>query len=579
MYNNNNNNRMPLVSFVGRSWQYKKKYEGPWTSEKVKKEVTKVDGLEEVVEPEFLESLVRGVKYWGYLDCLTLTNWVSFLSPWVGKEKEEKKKKLLETCVGIYSSYMSGGRCLDGQLGWEPLNKALSSVGVLFLGGYNLDASLVYIDTEEEKVTKVLRILGSWDYWEDINFEDNELYLIEEDNMLRSCWHSWDAGSILSRSHGLKYGDLFTGTHGAYFNDYWTQCDECGDLHSSDSDSIQWNERLCECICDDCLERLGWVWCRDSREWVNPSEGVYPSCCDCCCGCYFSDCELYEENNINSTGDEALDGICSIRDAAGYSSGSVPSALVIGSEEVPLDSVGGLTIRKGGLFCGLEIETAIEKVDDYAALERVEYLYNKGVHKIKEDGSLDSGEGQESFEFVTLKLFNALEPDSAGVVRDLVYDIEEAGFWPDSHCGGHIHFDRLGIYSSEHWLKLGYVIENTSPEVLVKLFGRSFGSYCGKLGVGSWSYAWAKVERGDSWDSALESLNTSSHGYFLRVTRSTVEIRLFDGVRTWVDSICWRCIVIKNILDYVKDLTQQQLEEGLSSEFLHKVEEEYYGKY
>ena len=512
-------------------------------------------------EFDCLDSMVKSPLDWSWLDVVGAWRVLAFYSPWSKEEKEEKKEVYFTSILKEYkSTKIYGGRR------WVGFNNALKSIGVLFFGGYMTEPSLIYHDGYE--VVKIMRIYDSQyalSYMSEASVSRWDLYIVEEDKLLETDSH-FNLNQLYNRIERFDYVDVFTEERGYYFNDYWAQCEWCGGLYSSDDEHLQYIDRV-GIICDDCLEDRGWVWCRDSRMWVNPSEGVYP-CDGCCCGCYYDNCDNYEEpepENNNSTGDPALDELCGVRDYHGYSSGSPASALVVNYEEVDPDSAAGLSLRASGLFCGVEIETSIEEVKNYGALDRIIKKNSCGVLSIKSDSSLDSGCGSEAFEFVTLKLFNALAPDSAGAVRDLVRDIEDAGFMPDSSCGGHMHFDLKGCISEENWVRFAYLVENTDSTIIRDLFGRSFGGYCSKLGPSIWAEAFVKIERGDSWGEVLARLNNCSHGYFIRRTSRTVEVRLFAGVSCWED-IVERCGVVVKLLKYAEGRSFEELRRGYEEE-------------
>lgn len=552
---------LPLLPY-----NFKPELKGGLNSKKVKELQfdIKWDPDVECVEFDYecLDNMTKSPLDWSWLAAVGAWRVISFYSPWTAEDKKKKKVAYHKNIIKEYKvTKIYGGRR------WVGFNNVLKDIGVLFFGGYNLEPSIIYHDGF--KIEKIIRIKDSCSVCstiEEASFSRWDIRIVEESSLIEEDGHC-DLLRLYNRIERFDYVDIFTEEYGYYFNDYWTQCEWCGGLHNDSDEDIQYIERM-GMICDDCLESRGWVYCREDRMWVNMDERVYP-CEGCCCGCYYDNCPYYQEPEPeynNSTEDPELDYICELRDSHGYSTGSTASALVVNYEEVDLDSAAGLALRGSGLFCGLEIETSIEEVKNTGALDRIINKNNKFV-QIKSDSSLDSGCGSEAFEFVTLKLFDAFEPASAGAVRDLVRDIEEAGFMPDSSCGGHMHFDLKGCINEETWVRFAYLVENTDTNILRDLFGRSFNGYCDKLGSGVWAEALAKVKRGDPWGEVLGSLNSYSHGRFIRRTSRTVEVRLFAGVTCWED-IVERCGVVVKLLKYAEGRSFEELRSGYEEEDL-----------
>lgn len=463
----------------------------------------------------------------------------------------------------------------------EAVNLILKDINVLFLGGYYLSKTLLF----GEKVDYC------WDLVKAYRFESvynsDEYYNINEIEDIES---NYDLFIMENGSHHLAYNcnaDSRFNAHNIWcdisdfnstdffdndrFYDFYNSCEYCGDIYDAedyDSD-LQYIDDL-GVICRDCAENRGYVRCQDTGEWVNAPFSR--NCGDCCC-CDCEDCPFYqgyEENEYNKTGDTRLEWLIDNRKDYGK---TAPSGVYKNNDYIEFDTDLADFVRKNGVYFGIELETKIEDILNENSLEYVENQIQNKHFEAKYDCTICDDRDAEGFEFVSKKLYNIYDLDSLFRFKDFVKNLENAGFFADSDCGAHIHLDRMGTFTSEDFVKMAYKIEKSSINDIENLFGREFSSYCGRLGSSCWANAVSKAESGEKWDNVLEGLNYGSHGYFLNVSRSTVEFRLFAGTVSFY-RIMRNISVLKVLKESVKDKSFEELKEGWNDNDYERLNEE-----
>lgn len=170
---------------------------------------------------------------------------------------------------------------------------------------------------------------------------------------------------------------------------------------------------------------------------------------------------------------------------------------------------------------------------------KIKDLVLSGSLDCKYDGSL----GDSGFEFVSASLFSLYDNKSvAQFVSQVVNNLETAGFSADSDCGCHLHIDRGGRFGASVFLGVVALV-NSMPESFVSaMFGRSFGTYCGKYSQPLVTDLVSQVRAGVlSPEDALCQLDKTRAGHrgFFTFGSSTFEMRLFAGTVSVPTFVCY----------------------------------------
>lgn len=494
-----------------------------------------------------------------------------------GREKEEKEEDFNKSVAKFDSILSCDIKDYDNYNNFqsfntiEGLNYVLKDIDILYLGGYYLDSTIL-IGDKQGNIEKVYRFESSWNC-EDlrvIEVEDTEGLIMEYGK--REVAYNYN-GNTIFKAHNIwcsvyRFDDADYFEDNDKFYDFYNICDYCGEIYDVDDSDLHYIDRL-GVVCRECAENHGFIECEDTGEWV---DGPYQGRCECCC-CGCEDCPYYqgyeEEEEYNKIGDDELNPLVDMRKCYGK---TYPVGLYKGRDYVDFESDTADFCRKKGVYFGLEIESKIYNIRNVDSIRFIEDSIYKGLFEAKEDCTISKDSDAEGFEFVSKHLFNIFDSVSLFKLKDFIVNVKEAGFIADSDCGGHIHLDRKSIFTSEDFVKMAYKIENTNEDDLENLFGRGFNEWCGRLGRGCWANAVSKAEAGVDWDIVLEGLNYGSHGYFLNVSRNTVEFRLFAGsvnFRTFMRYLQ----VLLVLKETVKGKSFEDLEEGWTDEDYAELDE------
>lgn len=482
-----------------------------------------------------------------------------------GREKEEKEEDFNKSVAKFDSIISCDIKDYDNYNNFqsfntiEGLNYVLKDIDILYLGGYYLDSTIL-IGDKQGNIEKVYRFESSWNC-EDlrvIEVEDTEGLIMEYGK--REVAYNYN-GNTIFKAHNIwctvyRFDDADYFEDNDKFYDFYNICDYCGEIYDVDDGDLYYIERLGN-VCRECAENHGFIECEDTGEWV---DGPFQERCDCCC-CGCVDCPYYqgyEEEEYNKIGDSRLDWLIDNRRDYGK---TTPSGVYKNKDYIEFDTDLADFVRKSGVYFGIELETKIDDILNTNSLEYVENQIQNKNFEAKYDCTICDDRNAEGFEFVSKKLYNIYDLDSLFRFKDFVRNLENAGFFADLDCGAHIHLDRMGIFTSEDFVKMAYKIEKSNTNDIDNLFGREFSAYCGRLGCSCWANAVSKAEAGEKWENVLEGLNYGSHSLFLNVSRSTVEFRLFAGTVSFY-RVMRNISVLKVLNESVKDKSFEELEKG-----------------
>lgn len=289
---------------------------------------------------------------------------------------------------------------------------------------------------------------------------------------------------------------------GESYNEFYAECDECGEEHSRDSLT---NTACDMTICHDCYTNSGYVYCEDCGEHTN-------SCQDC---------------EMEGCGARLLQARIRMRNVIMDYSTDVTHQLP-GFYRVDME-------QKENLFFGVELEVLPRKGQSPEETAQAVKASLEQHAILKHDGSLEDG----GFEIVTVpatlayhrqKLWNGFFGDEGQTAAPIPHNKNSVSnkvkSWSANCCGLHIHFSRAALTPMQIGKFLVFMHAEENNAFLTRLAGRKV---CAPTSGNHYYYTSPKrlnrrLTQNITSETHHEAASISSH-----TGGATVEVRIFKG--------------------------------------------------
>lgn len=369
-----------------------------------------------------------------------------------------------------------------------------------------------------------------------------------------------------------------------FIDDYGiTVCENCHTIIGLNANQ-DYTEAGGNYYCDgECAEEDGWSWCCDCNEWVDSCDTYTTHYGDTICqNCYednYFTCdncgEIFHNDyaHWDDYGDCVYCDDCWSENEEGiiksYHSSCRPPIQIQRTKE---DTYRDLTI-------GTEIETECCGCcgrDEVA--EAINDIVNKDkdLFVFEEDGSL-SDEGYETIsQPFTMRWFK----ENKQLFQEMFTKMISMGCrsHDTSTCGFHVHFGRqiFGNKGEECIDRLVYLFEKYRPQLEVFSRRRNFG-WCRfpKDVASDPENNWSTIDN----VKKISKYNFEGHHSAINLQNyETIEIRIFRGTLNF-NTYCATLEFVNNLVHYVKDKTDKEVENGTFRDILEYLPTEHLKQY
>lgn len=410
------------------------------------------------------------------------------------------------------------------------------------------------------------------------NPEDADNYYYEKD-----CWIK-DNAILKEPLTDEQLEELETDPSGMVRNYGVSLCRRCGSLFglTTNSDYVEIDGNY---WCDsDCATRDGCFYCEHCDTWYDDSVAWYRThdgntICQYCCEdhyCYCDDCgDLFHEYEVYYNDDDGCYYCEDCRDShedndiiKGYHSSRRPDLEVQRTDgDTIQDATFGTETETEckGCYSREEVAQEIDKIVNH----------DKDLFVFEEDGSLSSQGYETISQPFTMRWF-AKNKDLFEKMFAKMIDMGCRSH-DTTTCGFHVHFGRhfFGNRQTECIDRLIYLFEKYRPQLQVFSRRRDF-EWCNfPKNRDASPIDWSKLDE----VKGLNKCNFEGHHSAINLENyETIEIRIFKGTLNF-KTYCATLEFVNNIMHYVRDKSDEQVEKGKFEDILNYLPTDYLKQY
>ncbi len=361
-------------------------------------------------------------------------------------------------------------------------------------------------------------------------------------------------------------------------------CRRCGTLFGfkTNEEYIQINGNY---WCDsDCAERDGCFQCDDCGDWYDDGTEHFTThdgqmICEYCCEnhhIYCEDCgELYHEDDCTYNDDDGC-WYCENCACDHEHEGIIKSYHSDDRPDLEVQRTDEDTIQDATFGTEIETECKGSSTREQVATE-IDKIVNsyEDLFVFEEDGSLSSQGYETISQPFTMRWFKK----NKDLFEKMFTKMIDMGCrsHDTSTCGFHVHFGRhfFGSKQPECIDRLIYVFEKYRPQLQVFSRRRDFNWCEFPSNRATCSIDWSKLDE----VKGLSKDNFEGHHSAINLENyETIEIRIFKGTLNF-KTYCATLEFVNNVMHYVRDKSDEQVEKGKFEDILNFLPTEYLKQY